>query len=76
LSARWPDLVLPALRRWILAEPVDADAYQALRNPAPSLRKAQNTLELRARHSAQRSAPPRATLARPRRSLAPARAMS
>jgi hypothetical protein len=48
LSARWPELVLPALRRWVLAEAVDADAYQALRNPAPSPPKAQSALELSA----------------------------
>ncbi len=48
LSARWPEVVLPALRRWVLAEPVDADAYQALRSPTPSLPKPQSALELSA----------------------------
>lgn len=32
LSARWAELVLPALRRWALSESVDADVYQAARN--------------------------------------------
>lgn len=32
LSARWAELVLPALRRWSVSESVDADAYLAARN--------------------------------------------
>jgi hypothetical protein len=32
LSARWAELVLPALRRWALSECIDADAYLAARN--------------------------------------------
>jgi hypothetical protein len=32
LSARWAELVLPALRRWVLSESIDADAYLAARN--------------------------------------------
>jgi hypothetical protein len=32
LSARWPEVVLPALRRWSISESIDADLYLAARN--------------------------------------------
>jgi hypothetical protein len=50
LSARWPELVLPALRRWAQGVPVDADAYLAARNPAAAAPKAQPALELNAQN--------------------------
>jgi hypothetical protein len=53
LSARWAELVLPALRRWVLGEAVDADAYLAARNapqsplsPAPRAAAKEQPLEL------------------------------
>ena len=48
MSARWPELVLPALRRWAAGEAVDADAYLAARNHAPATPKQQPALELAA----------------------------
>jgi hypothetical protein len=48
LSARWALLVLPALRRWVVGEPVDADAYLAARHPKEATPKALPALELSA----------------------------
>lgn len=46
LSARWPELVLPALRRWAAGEPVDAELYAAARHPEPFAPKVKPALEL------------------------------
>ena len=35
LSPRWSEVVVPALKRWVAGEPVDADAYLAARNVPP-----------------------------------------
>lgn len=34
LSGRWAEVVLPALRQWVVGQAVDADAYLAARNAA------------------------------------------
>ena len=43
LSARWAELVLPALRRWVVSESIEADAYLAARNAPPALPAADAT---------------------------------
>lgn len=48
LSARWPEVVLPTLRRWVAGESIDADAYLAQRSPTPPVKKVEAPLELSA----------------------------
>lgn len=46
LSARWPEVVLPTLRRWVVGEAIDADTYLAARSPALAAKVEETELEL------------------------------